>query len=150
MPVYIVYAAVDRLSPGVKEAVARAITDAHRDLTGTNSFLAQIRFQEHEAGDVFHGGVRSTSDSIFVHGLNRLGRAPDVKRRLTERIVRDVAMAVSMPTRDVWVYIDELPATQMAEYGHILPEPGKEAEWLDRLPAADRDYMEAFSARGRS
>ena len=30
----------------------------------------------------------------------------------------------------------------MAEYGHVLPEPGDEQIWLDRLPAEDRAYMQ--------
>lgn len=147
MPVYIVYASIDRLRPAVKEEVARAISDAHRDLTGTNSFLAQVRFQGHQPGNVFLGGVCHKSESVFIHGLNRFGRPENLKRELTERIVSVVAAAMSMPTRDIWVYIDELPATQMAEYGYILPEPGKEAEWLDGLPDIDRDYMESINVR---
>jgi hypothetical protein len=41
----------------------------------------------------------------------------------------------------VWVYVTEIPARQMAEYGHILPEPGDEKAWLDGLPAEDRAHL---------
>lgn len=30
----------------------------------------------------------------------------------------------------------------MAEYGHVLPEPGDEQMWLDGLPAEDRADMQ--------
>jgi hypothetical protein len=31
----------------------------------------------------------------------------------------------------------------MAEYGHVLPEPGDEAAWLAGLPSEDREFMKA-------
>jgi hypothetical protein len=34
----------------------------------------------------------------------------------------------------VWVYIDELPASQMIEYGEILPKAGQENKWFNNLP----------------
>lgn len=38
--------------------------------------------------------------------------------------------------------VTEIPARQMAECGHVLPEPGDEQMWLDGLPAEDRAYMQ--------
>jgi hypothetical protein len=29
----------------------------------------------------------------------------------------------------------------MVEYGHVLPAPGTEQDWLASLPPDDRDYM---------
>jgi hypothetical protein len=37
----------------------------------------------------------------------------------------------------------EIPAGQMAEYGHVLPEPGDEAAWLASLPGEDREFVKA-------
>jgi hypothetical protein len=48
-----------------------------------------------------------------------------------------------VPMGRIWTHIDERPASQMAEYGHIPPDPGKEAEWLATLPPEDRTFMEA-------
>jgi len=30
---------------------------------------------------------------------------------------------------DVWIYLQDIPATQMIEFGRFLPAPGEEAEW---------------------
>ena len=38
-----------------------------------------------------------------------------------------------VPTSDVWVYLNNLEAYDMAEFGQILPEPGKEQEWFEAL-----------------
>jgi hypothetical protein len=43
----------------------------------------------------------------------------------------------------VWVYVTEIPAKQMAEYSHVLPDPGDEKAWLEELPAKDRTYMQS-------
>jgi hypothetical protein len=53
---------------------------------------------------------------------------------LTIKLVEAVSKITSIDKRRIWMSIDERPASQMAEYGHILPDPGKEAEWLATLP----------------
>jgi hypothetical protein len=47
-----------------------------------------------------------------------------------------VGEAAGVRRTGVWVYIAELPARQMIEYGYVLPEPGDEQVWTDALPHA--------------
>ncbi|WP_316186737.1 MULTISPECIES: hypothetical protein [unclassified Bradyrhizobium] len=55
-----------------------------------------------------------------------------------------VAVAASAADhRSVWVYVGELPARQMIEFGHVLPEAGDEPARTANLPAADRDFMQS-------
>jgi hypothetical protein len=35
----------------------------------------------------------------------------------------------------------------MAEFGHVLPEPGDEAAWFDALPEDDRRMLAAIAKR---
>lgn len=144
MPVYTVYIQKERLSREVKEKVARAITRVHNQVTGTHNFLAQVIFLDVAKGDFFIGGHCLADDNVFVHGHTRSGRSPECKRELTNQLVLAVADAISLEKRCVWAYIDERPAGQMAEYGRILPEPGKETEWVEALPAEDRAFMEGI------
>ena len=143
MPVYTVYATADHLSPAIKADVARGITRVHSELTGTPRFLAQVIFQDVSAGNFFLGGNPQRAVNVFVHGQTRSGRTPERKRELTIKLVEAVSKITSIDKRRIWTYIDERPASQMAEYGHILPDPGKEAEWLATLPREDRTFMEA-------
>ncbi len=46
----------------------------------------------------------------------------------------------------MWVYLVDLPASDMIEYGHILPEPGGENAWMEGLPEADRERMRSIGA----
>ena len=41
----------------------------------------------------------------------------------------------------VWVYVSELPPTQMVEFGRVLPDHGKEAAWSAAMPAAERQRL---------
>jgi hypothetical protein len=47
-----------------------------------------------------------------------------------------------VPEADVWVYLTELPAKNMAEFGQVLPEPGGEEAWMAALPQAEQDRLQ--------
>lgn len=144
MPVYTVYAVKSRMQLEVKRAIAQTITRVHNQLTGTHGFLAQVMFQELHEENFFVGGKPAPKDNFFVHGLTRSGRSPETKRDLTVTLVQSIAEAASVDRRHIWVYIDEMPSYQMAEYGRLLPEPGEEANWVAALPAKDREFMESI------
>ena len=143
MPTYTVFAQTGRLSPAQKSTLAAEITRVHNEQTGAQTFFAQVIFQDVPEGSHFVGGAPLTGDHIFVQGQIRAGRDAATKRRLLEHMLNAVSTAASSKKVNTWVYIVDVPAAHMAEYGHILPEPGTEAAWLAGLPAADRAQMEA-------
>jgi phenylpyruvate tautomerase PptA (4-oxalocrotonate tautomerase family) len=141
MPTYIVSAAANRLTPQMKQEVASRITESHSSATGAQGFFAQVIFQEIADGNHFLGGRPLKADHIYVHGRIRAGRTLDQKRRLLEAIVDVIADAAATESRFVWVYLSELPPSQMVEFGKVLPEPGGEAEWLESLSSEDKAYL---------
>lgn len=141
MPTYIVMSAAGRLDAPKKQAIAAGITQAHSEVTGAQSFFAQVIFQDVTAGDHFLAGRPLQSDQIFVRGEIRAGRTSEQKRTLLERIVRVVVDSAQTPSRHVWVYLAELSPSHMVEFGKVLPEPGSEAQWLDDIAGEDRDYL---------
>ncbi|WP_245253933.1 hypothetical protein [Paraburkholderia sp. LEh10] len=52
-----------------------------------------------------------------------------------------IADAAAIERRYIWVYVSELPPSQMVEYGNVLPEPGSEAQWLESMSDEDGNYM---------
>ncbi|GJH30018.1 tautomerase family protein [Caballeronia novacaledonica] len=141
MPTYIVSATQNLLTPDHKRKVAKEITHAHSQATGAQSFFAQVTFTEIPSGSHFMGGVQIDTPQVFVHGHIRAGRTEEQKRRLLGDITESIHVATSIEKRFLWTYISELPPTNMVEYGEVLPQPGKEAEWLESLPPEVRDYM---------
>lgn len=143
MPTYTVTATTGALSADIRQRIATAITATHNSVTGAQSFFAQVIFVAIDPADWFMGGAPVAPDSVFVHGQIRGGRTASVKTALLTGLLDVTARCAGVLNSRVWVYLVELPAAHMAEYGHVLPEPGGEAQWLARLPSADRALMEA-------
>ena len=143
MPTYTVSAYVGALNAEAKQRIASRITRTHNEVTGAQSFFAQVFLVDVAAGNWFMGGAPAEPNTIFVHGQIRGGRPADMRLALLTGLLDAVASAADVPKTSVWVYIVELPAAHMAEYGHVLPAPGNEAQWLAALPAADRALMES-------
>src|ERR1700722_12418477 len=132
MPTYHCTAPAGLLDAARKAAIAAAITRIHNAVTGAASFFAQVIFTDVAKGNHFMGGAPLASDQIFIHGFIRAGRSVPDREKLVTDMVAAIADLAGQPKKLVWVYITEIPAGQMAEYGHILPEPGGEQAWLDR------------------
>jgi hypothetical protein len=46
---------------------------------------------------------------------------------------------------EVWVYLSDIPAHNIAEYGRVLPVPGAENAWFATLPATLRERLEPLA-----
>jgi phenylpyruvate tautomerase PptA (4-oxalocrotonate tautomerase family) len=144
MPTYSCSAPAGLLDATRKSAIAAEITRIHNAVTGAGSFFVQVIFTDVAKGNHFMGGVPLASDQIFVHGFIRAGRSVADRERLVTEMVTALAELSGLPRKSLWVYVSEIPARQMAEYGHLLPEPGNEKAWLEDLPPEDRAYMQSI------
>ncbi|SAL84922.1 4-oxalocrotonate tautomerase [Caballeronia arvi] len=141
MPTYIVSATQNLLSAEHQKKVAKEITRAHSEATGAQGFFAQVIFNEIPAGSHFMGGVQIQTKQVYVHGHIRAGRTEEQRGALLADIIESIHTITALEKRFLWAYISELAPTNMVEYGQVLPQPGEEAEWLESLSAADREYM---------
>lgn len=149
MPTYTCTATAGLLRPERKRAIARAVTLAHAEVTGAPTHFAQVVFEDVPEGDHFIGGVPLGHDHLFLYGRIRAGRSAEVRGQLVMRLVEDVAAAAGVDRFAVWVYLLELPAAAMAEFGHVLPAAGNEAVWTASLPAEDRARMQVIQGKWR-
>ena len=129
MPTYTVTVANLSLSPKQKSQIAEAITAAHNAQTGAPRFFAQVLFYAANQGDHFVGGRVNTAPQVYVHGLVREGRSIEIKQALMSQMLEEIAQIVDITAEDVWIYLQDIPATQMIEFGRFLPAPGDEDEW---------------------
>jgi len=70
---------------------------------------------------------------MFLLGQIRAGRSKEVKDKLISDL-KDVMIKNSkLDETQIWIYINDLPPSQMIEYGAVLPESGKEKKWFLNL-----------------
>jgi phenylpyruvate tautomerase PptA (4-oxalocrotonate tautomerase family) len=144
MPTFNVIVPEGRLSSEQKTKVAVALGGTYKELTGVPENLTRVIFIEVKRGNSFVGGAPLDTDQISVEGHLRVGRSVAAKRSLIERTVEAVAQAAAMPKNHVWAHLVDMPASQIAEFGHVVPEPGGEAAWIAALPEAERKEIEAI------
>ena len=129
MPTYSVTTANIALSQDQKSGIASAITAAHNAHTGAPGYFAQVFFSEVGSGSHFVGGKPNKSPHVYVLALIRAGRSDEAKRRLMEQILEQAKDIAGVKTEDVWVYVQDIAAGQMVEFGRFLPAPGEESDW---------------------
>lgn len=146
MPTYNVHYPKGLLTVEKKQAIAKAITDTHSSVTGAQRFFAQVLFREIAAEDWFLAGEPLSEPHLFLFGHIRAGRPIELKAKLL-RGLRDILVQHGdVKGERAWVYLADVPASHIIEYGEILPDPGQEEHWLENLPEAARKLL---SARGQ-
>ncbi len=141
MPTYVCFSLADRFSADQKHRIAEKITAAHSEEMNAPRYLVQVMFQSLPAEECFIGGQLAPTGQIWITGDVRAGRTSEQKQKLMDRIVKAVAQIADCPLDNLWIYLNELPPENMVEFGHVLPVPGRENEWLNGLPSALRERL---------
>ena len=133
MPTYTVTNSNFTLTSKQQNNLAEGITKVHNVVTGANTYFAQVIFNKTKKNNHFMGGKKVKEPSIFLLGQIRAGRPKKIKDKLISDL-RDIVIKNSkLDETQIWVYIIDLPPSQMIEYGEVLPESGKEKEWFSKL-----------------
>jgi phenylpyruvate tautomerase PptA (4-oxalocrotonate tautomerase family) len=122
-------------------ADARSITAIHHEETGAPRYLVQVIFYDVAPGSHYIAGRPVPADQIWVRADIRDGRTDEQKSRMLHRIMRDVGNASGAAADAVWVYLSDIPAANVAEYGRVLLPPGEEEAWFSSLPDAMRERL---------
>ncbi len=146
MPTYTVTSANHVLTTDQEAAIAAAITRAHHEATGAPAYFAQVAFSRIENGKHYIGGKAYQTPHLFVHGLIRAGRSAEVKSALVKDIAAKVHAIAGIGPEDIWVYLQDIAATQMVEFGRTLPEPGAEDSWRAAMSERKLQDLKATGA----
>ena len=130
MPTYTVTSSNISLSSKKQKELAEGITKIHNVVTGANTYFAQVIFNITKKKNHFMGGKIVKEPSIFLLGQIRAGRPKKTKDKLISDLRNIIIKKSKLDETQVWVYIIDLPPSQMIEYGAVLPESGKEKQWL--------------------
>ena len=141
MPTYTVTNSNFNLSSKQQKNLAEGITKVHNVVTGANTYFAQVIFNKTKKDNHFMGGKKIKEPSLFLLGQIRAGRSKEVKDKLITDLKNVLVKNSKLDETQIWVYINDLPPSQMIEYGAVLPESGKESEWFNNLSRKLKDKL---------
>ena len=141
MPTYTVTNSNFNLTSKQQKNLAEGITKVHNVVTGANTYFAQVIFNKTKKNNHFMGGKKVKESSIFLLGQIRAGRPKNIKDKLISELKNVLLKESKLDETQVWVYIIDLPPSQMIEYGAVLPESGNESEWFKNLSSKLRKKL---------
>ncbi len=141
MATYICRAPEGLLGAEVKAQLAATITANHAEVTSGGTTFVQVLFRPFAQEDCYVGGKPLAGPHVFIEGHIRAGRSTLERADFVRRTLPAVSELLGVPRYAIWIYLSELPSRAMAEFGHMLPEPGDDAAWLAALPEEDRAHL---------
>ncbi len=144
MPTYTVTYSNLNLSSRQQKNLAEGITKVHNVVTGANTYFAQVIFNKTKKNNHFMGGKLVKESSLFLLGQIRAGRSKEVKDKLISDLKNVLVKNSKLDETQIWVYINDLPPSQMIEYGAVLPDSGKEEEWFKNLSTKLRKKLSSI------
>jgi phenylpyruvate tautomerase PptA (4-oxalocrotonate tautomerase family) len=100
-----------------------------------------VIFYDIAPGNHYIGGQLAPAGQMWIRGDIRDGRTEEQKSRMISRILQEVSRTTEIGEDEVWIYLSDIPAHNIAEYGRVLPAPGGENAWFATLPAALRERL---------
>jgi len=106
--------------------IAKEVVRIHCDVTAASPSFVHAFFNEVPAENLPAG------KAAFVVGSIRWGRTDEQKARIVSELTDVVANVLGRGADEVGVVTVDVPSKWNMEGGELLPEPGEEAEWLER------------------
>jgi phenylpyruvate tautomerase PptA (4-oxalocrotonate tautomerase family) len=134
MPIYVCTAALGRLTPVQKTEIAQSITAIYHEVTGAPRYMVQVIFHDVAPGNHYVAGRPAPADQIWFRVDIRGGRTTS-RRASCFDMMQDVGRASGAAEDAVWIYLCDIPAANIAEYGRVLPPPpGRRTHGSRRYP----------------
>ena len=140
MPTYAFTTAL-HLTASQRAKLVESVTTIHQIEATAPRYFVQVIFHKVEPGSIFIGGEAASADHVWVRADIRSGRTHEQKARILLRIMRETSQILGVSEQAVWVYISDIPAQGVLEFGNVLPEPGGEDKWLASLPSSLREKL---------
>jgi|RhiMethySRZTD1v2_1073278.scaffolds.fasta_scaffold506407_2 phenylpyruvate tautomerase PptA (4-oxalocrotonate tautomerase family) len=137
MPTFACFTSPGRLTAAQKGEIARVCTDVYHEEFGLARYLIQVIFCEIAEGDRYVAGRPAQPDLVWIRCDLREGRSAAQKSELLHRIRQGVALSSNVSEEAVWLYLCDLPPTNLMVWGHIMPALvegiPKDDNWFESL-----------------
>jgi phenylpyruvate tautomerase PptA (4-oxalocrotonate tautomerase family) len=114
------------LSHAQRQQLAKDVVRIHCGVTAAPPSFVHAFFDEVQEGELPEG------KAAFVLGSIRAGRSDEQKASIVAQLTDALAGVTGLPAAELGVVTADVPSKWNMEGGELLPEPGEEAEWLER------------------
>ena len=114
-------------SEAQRAQIAKEVVRIHCGVTGAQASFVHAFFSERAASELPDGQV------AYVFGTIRWGRTDEQKAEIVSDLRSSVATALGCAESEVGVTTVDIPSKWNMEGGAIMPAPGEEAEWLEKI-----------------
>lgn len=131
MPYYRIVSEQGRIDEAAKQKLAVRITDIHLEHAGGLRQFVTVVFEDYGKGGAFKND--KPASPILVGGTIRAGRDNNQKAKMLHDLSDLLKDMTDVTDHDLIVALEDVPAKNAMEGGHVMPEPGEEQEWLEKV-----------------
>jgi phenylpyruvate tautomerase PptA (4-oxalocrotonate tautomerase family) len=142
MPTY-AFTTMKSLTQDQRARIVESVTAIHSEEGTAPRYFVQVVFYDVGPGAMFIGGGPAPESHVWVRADIRAGRTKEQKAAIMRRLMQASSEILNVSTENVWIYISDIPAEGVTEFGAVLPPPGGEEKWLASLPPALREKLRA-------
>jgi phenylpyruvate tautomerase PptA (4-oxalocrotonate tautomerase family) len=117
-----------KISNANKQKIANLFTDAHCSIMIAPEQFVHVIFSE--------GIPLIANKSLYVHANVRLGRSETQMNQLCQAIIKGCAEILQIKEDKIHINLMEIPGKWAMEGGHVMPDPGEEDEWMEKVTNA--------------
>jgi hypothetical protein len=127
MPVYSL-TSNKKISDVNKQKLVDLFTDAHCSIMIAPEQFVHV---------VFSDGIPITKNKkLYIHANVRKGRAKDQIEKLCKTLIMECAKILQVGEDKIYVNLLEIEGKWAMEGGFVMPDPGEEEEWMDKVTNA--------------
>lgn len=127
MPLYSL-TSTDNISDTKKKKLVNLFTDAHCNIMIAPEQFVHVLFTD--------GIPLLENKSLYVHANVRKGRDQNKIKTLCEVITKECAQILDVSQDKIHINLAEIEAKWCMEGGYIMPDPGEEDEWIEKVTNA--------------
>ncbi len=124
MPVYS-FTTNNTISENKKQQLVDLVTDAHCSIMVAPEQFVHVLFMD--------GIPIFDNKSLYIHANVRAGRQQTAIDKLHKILTTQSAEILQVETDQVYLNLIEIQAKWVMEGGFLMPEPGEEDEWMEKV-----------------
>lgn len=136
MPVYSL-TSNKNLSTSNKEKLVNLVTDTHCSIMVAPEQFVHVLFME--------GIPIFENKQLYIHANVRKGRTEESISNMCSTLIAGCAKILNISEDKIHINLLEISGKWAMEGGHVMPDPGEEDEWMEKVTKAlaQRELTEA-------